>query len=145
MPYVESSIFINSEPEKIYKLAKNMEEYPLFMPDVESVKVLEREGSSTLTEWITNVEGTPITWKEKDIFDDKNFVIDYKLTEGDLDKFEGQWKFEKKDGGTQVTLGVDYDFGIPSLTELIGPTLAVKVQENSNMMLEGLKKRIEHK
>jgi len=145
MPYVESSIFINAEPEKIYKLAKNMEEYPLFMPDVESVKVLERKDNTTLTEWITNVEGTPITWKEKDIFDDKSFVIDYKLTEGDLDKFEGLWKFEKKENGTQVTLGVDYDFGIPSLTELIGPTLAVKVQENSNMMLEGLKKRIEHK
>lgn len=145
MPYVESSIFINSEPEKIYKLAKNMEEYPLFMPDVESVKVLEKEGNYTITEWITNVEGTPITWKEKDIFNDTNCVIDYKLTEGDLDKFEGKWKFEKQNNGTKVTLGVDYDFGIPSLTELIGPTLELKVKENSNMMLEGLKKRVEIK
>lgn len=145
MPYIESSIVINGSAEDIYKLAKNMEEYPLFMPDVESVKILERQNNSTVSEWITNVEGTPITWKENDIFDDANLVIDYKLTEGDLDKFEGQWKFEKKDGATLVTLGVDFDFGIPSLTELIGPTLEIKVKENSDMMLNGLKKRIEQK
>ncbi|MFH1452499.1 MAG: aromatase/cyclase [Armatimonadota bacterium] len=143
MPYVESTITINGPAEKAYNLAKNMEEFPLFMPDVESVKVLERNGNTTITEWITNVEGTPITWKEEDLFDDSNHTITYRLTEGDLDKFEGQWKFEQKDGQTVVTLGVDYDFGIPSLTELIGPTLEVKVKENSNMMLEGLKSRVE--
>lgn len=143
MPYVETSISINGDPGRIYKLAKNMEEYPLFMPDVESVKVLEKNGNTTITEWITSVEGTPITWKEKDTFDDEKLIIDYKLIEGDLDKFEGQWKFKKNGDGALITLGVDYDFGIPSLTELIGPTLEVKVKENSNMMLEGLKKRIE--
>jgi hypothetical protein len=46
-------------------------------------------------------------------------------------------------GGTQVTLTVDYDFGIPELTNLIGPTLEQKVGENSEMMLEGMKRRIE--
>jgi len=42
-----------------------------------------------------------------------------------------------------VTLTCDYDFGIPELTNLIGPTLEQKVGENSEMMLEGMKRRIE--
>jgi coenzyme Q-binding protein COQ10 len=46
-------------------------------------------------------------------------------------------------GGCKVTLSVDYDFGMPSLTDLIGPTLKEKVRENSEMMLEGMKKKIE--
>ena len=42
-----------------------------------------------------------------------------------------------------MVLGVDYDFGIPELSNLIGPTLHEKVGENSEMMLQGMKRRIE--
>ncbi len=67
--------------------------------------------------------------------------IDYKLLEGDLDKFEGAWTFVERDGATHVNLGVDFDFGVPTLAELIGPTLERKVRENSEMMLAALKER----
>ncbi|GMU51202.1 MAG: cyclase [Candidatus Xenobia bacterium] len=143
MPYVERSIVICGDIESVYALAKDMERYPEFMPDVKSVKVISREGNTTLTEWVTSVEGTPILWTEKDIFDDQNHRIDYRLVEGDLDKFEGSWIFRPTRVGTEVVLGVDYDFGIPELTALIGPTLQEKVGENSEMMLQGMKKRIE--
>ena len=143
MPWVERSILIDGPIEKVYELAKDMEAYPEFMPDVESVKVIERETHRTVTEWETSVDGTPILWTEEDRFDDENFVIDYHLIEGDLDKFEGQWRFLRSGSGTQVILTVDYDFGIPELTNLIGPTLEQKVGENSEMMLEGMKRRIE--
>ena len=143
MPYVETSIIIKSGPETVYNLACNMEKYPDYMRDVSSVIVIERKENQTVTDWETNVDGTPIYWKEIDYFDDKNLTISYKLVEGDLDKFEGQWTFKHVPEGTEVILGVDFDFGIPALEELIGPTLIVKVRENSLMMLEGMKKAIE--
>jgi len=40
-------------------------------------------------------------------------------------------------------LGVDYDFGVPTLAELIGPILQKKVEENSAMMLQALKDHCE--
>ena len=143
MGYVERNIVIGGPVEAVYELAKDMEGYPDFMPDVESVTVVSREGNTTITEWETSVDGTPILWTEKDVFDDKTHIITYQLIEGDLEKFEGKWSFQSKDGGTEVTLTVDYDFGIPELTNLIGPTLEQKVGENSEMMLQGMKKRIE--
>jgi len=143
MGYVEKSIVIAGKVDQVYQLAKDMEGYPAFMPDVESVKVVSREPDRTVTEWVTSVDGTPILWTELDIFDDANHTITYRLVEGDLDKFEGMWTFEETAGGTRVTLTVDYDFGIPELTALIGPTLEEKVGENSEMMLTGMKKRIE--
>ncbi|MBX3168917.1 MAG: aromatase/cyclase [Candidatus Eremiobacteraeota bacterium] len=143
MAYVERSIIIEGPIEQVYELAKDMEAYPNFMPDVESVKVIEREPKRTVTEWETSVDGTPILWTEEDLFDDENFVIDYRLIEGDLDKFEGQWRFSRQGTSTKVILTVDYDFGIPELTNLIGPTLEQKVGENSEMMLTGMKRRIE--
>ena len=143
MPYVENSIEIAAPARKVYELAKEQERFPEFMPDVESVTVLERHPDHMLTKWKTLVEEAPIEWVEEDRFNDAARRIDYKLLEGDLDKFEGAWTFEETAGVTKVVLSVDYDFGVPVLAELIGPTLQRKVQENSEMMLAALKREAE--
>lgn len=143
MPYVEKKIIIKGEPQQCYALASNMEDFPQFMPDVQSVKVLKREENKTTTDWVTEIDGTEIIWTEEDTFDPDNLVVAYKLIEGDLDKFEGQWLFKPVSEGTEVTLTVDFDFGIPELVHLIGDILIIKVGENSEMMLNGLKKQIE--
>ena len=143
MPYVETRIAVNAPARVVYELAKEQERFPEFMPDVESVTVVERHSDRILTRWKTLVEEAPIEWIEEDRFDDTALRIDYALTEGDLDTFEGAWTFEERDGVTQVTLTVDYDFGVPTLAELIGPTLQKKVRENSEMMLAALKREAE--
>jgi ribosome-associated toxin RatA of RatAB toxin-antitoxin module len=139
VPYVETSIQVDAPPRAVYELAKDQERFPQFMPDVESVTVLEQRPDGVLTKWKTLVEDAPIEWIEEDRFDDAALRIDYKLLEGDLDTFEGDWTFVDAGGGTLVTLGVSYDFGVPTLAELIGPTLEKKVRENAEMMLAGLK------
>lgn len=143
MPYVETSIVIDAPAQRVYDLAKEQERFPQFMPDVESVSVLERHPTHILTRWKTLVEEAPIEWIEEDRFNDEALRIDYKLLEGDLDKFEGAWTFSENGGSTHVVLGVDYDFGVPTLAELIGPTLQKKVKENSEMMLAALKREAE--
>ncbi|MGD0053772.1 MAG: aromatase/cyclase, partial [Vulcanimicrobiaceae bacterium] len=143
MPYVESHIAIDAPARRVYELAKDQERFPQFMPDVETVTVLERRPGSVISRWKTLVEEAPIEWTEEDRFDDEALRIDYKLLEGDLDKFEGAWTFEHRDGATHVVLGVEYDFGVPTLAELIGPTLEKKVRENSEMMLAALKAQAE--
>jgi coenzyme Q-binding protein COQ10 len=143
MPYVETGIAIAAPARVVYELAKDQERFPQFMPDVETVTVLERHPDFILTRWKTLVEEAPIEWTEEDRFDDERLRIDYKLIEGDLDKFEGAWTFEERDGVTHVLLGVDYDFGVPTLAELIGPTLQKKVVENSEMMLAAIKRQAE--
>ncbi len=143
MPSLERKIVIEGEPRAVYELAKDMESYPNYMPDVESVKVVSRGPSSTVTEWVTDIDGTPFLWTEEDRFDDAGLRIDYNLIEGDLDQFEGCWTFAEQDGKTEVSLSVIYDFGLPELTELIGPTLQEKLGENLEMMLTGIKRLVE--
>ena len=143
MPYVETSIVVAAPARTVYELAKDQERFPQYMPDVETVRVIERRADGAISHWKTLVEEAPIEWTEEDLFDDGAMRIDYKLLEGDLDKFEGAWTFEERDGETYVVLGVDYDFGVPTLAELIGPTLERKVRENSEMMLAALKAEAE--
>jgi ribosome-associated toxin RatA of RatAB toxin-antitoxin module len=143
MPFVETTIVVHAPARSVYELAKDQERFPDFMPDVELVTVLERHGERTVSRWKTLVEEAPIEWIEEDFFDDVRLRVDYKLLEGDLDTFQGAWTFEERDGATFVRLGVEYDFGVPTLAELIGPTLHKKVLENSEMMLAALKREAE--
>jgi coenzyme Q-binding protein COQ10 len=145
MPYVESTIAVAAPARVVYELAKDQERFPQFMPDVETVTILERAPDRAISRWKTLVEEAPIEWTEEDRFDDEQLCIEYKLIEGDLDKFEGAWTFEHRDGVTHVVLGVEYDFGVPTLAELIGPTLQRKVRENSEMMLAALKREAEQR
>ena len=143
MPYVEVAIVVDAPARDVYELAKDQERFPQFMPDVESVTVVERHADRILTKWKTLVEEAPIEWIEEDRFDDVALRIEYALLEGDLDRFEGAWTFVTDGNSTQVVLSVTYDFGVPTLAELIGPTLEKKVRENAEMMLAGLKAEAE--
>lgn len=143
MPHVECSIDVAAPAAAVYELAKEQERFPEFMPDVETVVVLERHPGHVVTRWKTLVEDAPIEWTENDRFDDQRLRIDYALIEGDLDTFEGAWTFEQTGDLTHVVLSVEYDFGVPTLAELIGPTLQKKVRENSEMMLAALKAEAE--
>jgi coenzyme Q-binding protein COQ10 len=139
VPYVATTILVDAPAAIVYQLAKDQERFPQFMPDVESVTVVERHPDRVLTRWKTLIEDAPIEWLEEDRFDDAALRIDYRLLEGDLDTFEGTWTFVAVPGGTLVALDVTYDFGVPTLAELIGPTLEKKVRENADMMLAALK------
>jgi ribosome-associated toxin RatA of RatAB toxin-antitoxin module len=143
VPYVVTTIVVDAPAALVYELAKDQERFPQFMPDVESVTVVERHPDRVLTRWKSLIEDAPIEWLEEDRFNDAELRIDYKLIEGDLDTFEGEWRFLPDPGGTLVSLDVTYDFGVPTLAELIGPTLERKVRENLAMMLAGLKTEAE--
>jgi ribosome-associated toxin RatA of RatAB toxin-antitoxin module len=125
VPFVETAIVVEAPARDVYELAKDQERFPDFMPDVETVTILERNGARVVSRWKTLVEEAPIEWIEEDVFDDAALRV------------------EERDGATHVTLGVEYDFGVPTLAELIGPTLHKKVQENSEMMLAALKREAE--
>jgi coenzyme Q-binding protein COQ10 len=74
MPYVETEIIIKGEPKEIFNFARDMEKFPEYMRDVEEVNVLERNNGNTITEWVTNIDGTPLIWTEEDNFDEENLV-----------------------------------------------------------------------
>ena len=143
MPFIETSIIVKADKKTVYELAKHMEQFPQFMPDVESVEVLQRAEKSTVTEWAANIDGAPINWRERDEFDDEAPRIRYKLIEGDLDKFEGEWTFGEVPEGICVRLTVEYDLGISEFEELIGPILREKVLGNAQKMLEAIKEKVE--
>jgi len=143
MPYVEVTISIGCKREVIYPIIKDMEKYPEFMTDLVSVEVIERTGNTTVSKWVSNVDGRIIKWTELDTFDDENMHITYSQLDGDLKKFAGEWILTPTAEGTEVKLTVDFEFGIPMISGLLNPILKKKVRDNSMNMLKAVKEKVE--
>lgn len=145
MPEVESVIHIAASPGAVYAVAKEVEKFPEFLPDVQSVKIIAREGPRVVSEWVGVVRefNRTIKWTEEDDWDDAARRCLFRATKGDWDRYQGEWTFEPEDDGTGVRLALDFEMNVPLIGPLIRRVLARLVKNNCDRMLAGLKGRVE--
>jgi len=144
MPTVEAETIIAAAPDRVYAAAKEIERFPEFMPNVQTVEILERVGPRVTSRWVGRVEefNRTIKWLEQDEWDDAARVCNFKATEGDWDKYEGVWTFEEHPDGTRVYLRLAFEFDVPLIGPLIKGLLAKLVKRNSEETLEGLRRLV---
>ena len=144
MARVEASTFIRAPLEAVYAVAKRVEDFPRFMPDLERVTVLERAGDvPTATEWVGLVEGRRIRWVEEDAWDDARHLCRFRQREGDFERYEGEWSFVPEAGGTRTAISVEFEFGIPLIGGLLSQLLRIKMKQNLDGMLGALQGELE--
>jgi len=143
MPQVEVEAFIHAPLAVVYALAKDVERFPEFMPDLESVRVLERGGNRTVTEWQGRVQGRRIRWVEEDEWDDAHYTCTFRQREGDFDRYEGTWAFMPVEGGCSTRLVIDFDLKIPLIGPLLVNLVQALVRRNAENMLDALRRRAE--
>ncbi|MFP4057390.1 MAG: type II toxin-antitoxin system RatA family toxin [Candidatus Brocadiia bacterium] len=142
MPQVRVSEVVRAEPEAVYRLFLDVESFPRFMPNVERIEVVERGEGWAVSRWLTDLDGAPLTWCERDTYDPENLVVAFQLTEGDIAKFEGHWAFLPHEAGTLALCVLDYELGVPLIEEVVGPTLREKVERNIATMLAAVEARV---
>lgn len=138
MPYVEVSRVLPGSVEDVWRYTTDFASFPRFMEDVISIDIVEHEGNRAVSKWVTKLEGRILRWTEEDVFDPEGHRIRYRQTDGDLKKFEGEWRHEPADGGTRVTITCDFELGIPMFAALLNPIARIKVRDNLNSMLDGI-------
>ncbi|GIM44471.1 cyclase [Collibacillus ludicampi] len=143
MPVVQVTETVRGNAKDVYTLIRDMESYPCFMENLNSVHVLERGDNWTLTAWDTSLNGMRFRWQEHDEFDHANHRIQYRQVSGDLKKFEGSWIVEQDGDISKVTLLVDFEFGVPMLSSLLNPVAKIKLKQNGESMLKAIKRRFE--
>lgn len=146
MPRIEAGIVVDAPVDKVFALARDIERYPEFMPDVKSIRVTERSGKTQVSEWTALVSQFRIEmkWSEEDIWDEETYTCTWRQLKGDFQQYDGTWTFEPTAaGGTEMKMNVDYRYEVP----LIGPMLKALVQklmvQNANDILAALKKQAE--
>lgn len=148
MGVVVSSVNIKAPVGQVFDLARKVEDFPEFMPDVKTVVVRERRDDGyTRTYWeaIASIQKIikVIRWEEEERWDIENLSCSFAQTKGDYKHYNGGWKFEDTGGSTKVDLTVDYDLGLPLIGPLIKKLLDKLMQENCDSMLNALKERAE--
>jgi ribosome-associated toxin RatA of RatAB toxin-antitoxin module len=147
MPRVESSITINGDFDKVYETAKDIESFAQFMPDLKSVKIIERseDGCRTVSEWVGIVKEfkTTVNWTEEDVWDDEAKTCDFKLVKGDYKSYSGKWTFTQDNGSVRFDSVLDFEYEVPLVGALIKNLIAKKMKENLDNMLLAIKNRVE--
>ncbi len=143
MPRVEVEALIRAPVKTVYALAQDVERFPEVMPDLEAVRVLQRDGNRTVTEWVGRIQGRRVRWVEEDVWDDATYTCTFRQQEGDFDRYEGVWSFEPADGWCRTRLVVDFALTIPLLGPLLGNLIVLLVRKNVEKMLDALRLRAE--
>lgn len=131
MAEAQQTIDVDVSPEAFYAVIADVERYPEFLPAIENVRVLRREGDVVEAEFtlhlITHIDytlqltGTPPTG------------LIWTLLEGGLVANTGSWTLEPlPDGGTRAHYAVRVEVGmfVPGaiLTRLVGRELPATLQ-----------------
>lgn len=146
MPTVIAAADVNAPLDQVYALARNIEAFPQFMPDVQEVEILEqRPDGYQRSRWVGIVKEfkRTITWTEEDHWDEATHSCTFEQTEGDFSVYRGSWRFEEAVVGTHAELTVEYEYDVPLIGALIKALLQRKMQENCDNMLAAIKAEAE--
>ncbi len=145
MPTVESEIVIERPVAEVYALAQDIERFPEFMADVQSVEILEDDPPRRVSRWTGVIKefNRTVEWTEEDYWDDAAHLCTFTQLEGDFSEYSGRWEFVEVPAGTRVQLEVNYEYDVPLIGALIKNLLRKKMQQNTDDMLTALKEEAE--
>ncbi len=143
MPKVENSIEIKGQLAQVYALAKDVYSFPEFMPDIRSVKIVERsdDGSRIISEWegVVSEFKKVVTWTGEEKWDDQAGTCKFSLKEGDYGRYSGMWTLIDLGDSTRFDSEINIECDIP----LIKGYIAKKVRVNMDNMLAAMKAKVE--
>ena len=147
MPEITNRIEIAVDPETVYRIAREPERFPDFMPEVKSVTVLERseDGNRQVVAWVGWIPQFRLTvkWTQEDLWDDSARTCAFRQVRGDFDRYEGIWRFDPAPGGTRFESVLQYEIEIPLVGKLIQAVVRKLMFDNVQRLQEALKRRCE--
>jgi len=148
MPVIEVRRVLAAPMSRVVEIAKAVEDYPQFMPDVKSVKVIESQDGGNLqkVQWVGIIRqfAREIRWVQEDRWVSATRV-EFRQIEGDYDKMEGYWEFSDSDGKTEFTNVLDYEYRVPLLGALVTKVVEFLVRQNLESIMDGIEKRATEK
>ena len=148
MSTVESSVIIQGDVDKVFALARDVESFPEFMPDVKKVTIIERspDGCRVVSEFVGYIKDFKMTikWTEADEWDIQAKTCRFKLVKGDFKEYSGLWTFESVDGGTRFSSAIDFEYEIPLIGPIIKTLVARLMKQNVDNMLNAIKAKAEN-
>ena len=148
MPRIEQSVTITAPIAHVYRIAKNVEAFPQFMADLQSLTLKERspDGKRTVTEWVGLIREFKMTvkWTQEDRWDDSAYRDEFVMLYGDMDKMEGFWQFTAEDANrTRFDSVVEYEYNVPLIGPMVKSLIKKKMTDNLQATMDSIKRQSE--
>jgi len=140
---VSTSRVLPAKRWQVLRLLTRVEAFPCYLPSILECKVLSRERNRVVSSWLVEMEKVPISWKEEEILDFRRGMIRFRTLGGDLERFEGCWKFaDHPSGGTELFLEATIKVGIPVFEIVAGGIVAKKVHSYFDSLLKAFEEEL---
>lgn len=143
MPHIETERFVAAPLDTVYAVAQDIERFPEFFPDVESVTIIERTERGFISEWVGIVQklNRKLVWREEDVWDDTTHTCTFRAVGGDWDTYDGVWTFTAQDGGTLMRMALDCEIEVPLIGPIIRTLIGKLAKANVDNMFDGIARR----
>src|SRR5205807_8296781 len=94
---------LNRSTSIAYKVVEDIERFPEFMPNVNSLILLEAEGNRKVAACDITIDDAPLSWIEEGVYDRQNLIVHFKSLEGVSDGFDWYWQAIRAGEGSQAT------------------------------------------
>ena len=147
MPRIEHSLPVNAPLDRVFAVARDVEEFPAYMEDLQSLTVVNRseDGNHTVTEWVGLIREFKMTikWSQEDAWDPATHRDEFRMIKGDMDSMSGYWQFTAENGGTRFDSVVDYEYNVPLIGPMIKTLIKKKMTANLDAQMRAIKARAE--
>jgi uncharacterized membrane protein len=148
MPQITQSVTISAPIDQVYRIARDVEAFPGFMDDLQSLKIVERsdDGARTVTEWVGLIREFKMTikWTQEDLWNEAEYRDVFRMLQGDMDSMSGTWQFTSEpDGNTRFDSTVSYEFDVPLIGPMVKNLIKKKMTDNLQATMDAIKRRAE--
>lgn len=149
MQFTQNAVVVNGPPDEVFAVAEAKGRFAEFVPHVLSSEEFEREGRTFVRMTARMKTGTKSRWVSLLVHREKNRQAIYAQAKGFCRVMGGRWSFEETPKGVRITLTHHFDVGRPVLKFFLRPFVNIDrlvracVEENSQQMLEAIKRRVE--
>jgi ribosome-associated toxin RatA of RatAB toxin-antitoxin module len=110
------TIVVAADPDTVFSVAVDLEDYPEWVADLKSVVVAERDadGRPLVATFRAAAFGRSSTYSLRYDYAEAPGLVSWVQEDGDLtSKLDGSYRFEAADGGTLVTYQLEVELRVP--------------------------------
>jgi ribosome-associated toxin RatA of RatAB toxin-antitoxin module len=110
------TIVVAADPDTVFSVAVDLEDYPEWVADLKSVVVSERDadGRPVVATFRAAAFGRSSTYSLRYDYAGAPALLSWVQEDGDLtSKLDGSYRFEASDGGTLVTYQLEVELRVP--------------------------------
>jgi ribosome-associated toxin RatA of RatAB toxin-antitoxin module len=134
---ISKSALVPYTPEQMYRLVRDIEAYPQFLPWCTRAEILSQDSDEVrATLWLSKggVDKAFTTSNRHQ----NNKMIEIRLVEGPFACLEGFWRFDALgDAGCKVSLDIAFEFANRMLSMVVGPVF----NQIANSLVDSFQKR----